>query len=372
MVLPWRFRCLLFVVPLVEAARPVVVQKECPERSRPSKNSKGCECWGGYVCNDNCRAPGLRFVGFKGEEPEGCECMHADDFALLGKFPVQVAAIHFCESAVREARHFYFEGEGMIEDWEQDHRFGAIELCQGLVANASKQVDPMNPWQSEAQRSRKGPDGFGRLERVEKKARPEDREVWEEALKHVCHDECVELVNETMEEMKEMAEDDVPKGISPTRSCATRVVQKVEAETFTCCARTCGWNNATCLSWPFLTNTQQIEWQAECCSEWNVLKGSSRERLCNSVMSPTDEAKVSQNDLPEPPNIDTSAVVIGQDANLVWTEKGLKSDLAKAYESMDPPPEVGKPVQMLILCKVLARFSFYPNLLSLVSGTNRC
>eukprot|EP00435_Cladocopium_sp_Y103_P055558 s1500_g18.t1 len=47
--------------------------------------------------------------------------------------------------------------------------------------------------------------------------------------------------------------------------------------------------------------------------------------------------------------MDTDAIVVGQESNLVWTEKGLQSDLAKKYESMDPKPEVGKPVKMLIL-----------------------
>ena len=370
MVLPWCFRCLLFVVPWVEAARPAL-HKKCPDAELrkdgkgceceyySEKDGHGCKCWNGHVGNNQCTTPGLRVLGFKHEEPEGCRCIRTHEFAELEKIPVEVAAMLFCESAVRETYATYGDIYSKIERWVENHRSGAIELCQGLVANASKQVDLRNPWQSEARRSRKGPESFGRMEPLAGEATSEeDQKDWKAALKHVCHDECVELVNETLEQMIGMVYTDKHLAISPARSCAARVVQKVEAETLGCCARVCGWNNATCLSWPFLSKHQQTEWQAECCSEWNVLKGSSREKMCSSILSPSDAAKASKNDLPEPPNVDTGAVILGQDYTLVWTKKGLQSDLAKKYQSMDPKPEVGKPVDLLILGMDFARSFF--------------
>ena len=42
----------------------------------------------------------------------------------------------------------------------------------------------------------------------------------------------------------------------------------------------CGWNNQTCAFWPFLSSTEKADWQAECCTELNVLDGSTRERMC--------------------------------------------------------------------------------------------
>lgn len=67
------------------------------------------------------------------------------------------------------------------------------------------------------------------------------------------------------------------------------------------------------------------------------------------MLSPADAAKVSKNDVTEPPDVDTDAVIVGQDSFLFWTDAGVKSDLAKDYASMDGPPQVGEPVDMLIL-----------------------
>ena len=52
-----------------------------------------------------------------------------------------------------------------------------------------------------------------------------------------------------------------------------------------CCGRSCGWNGRSCVSWPFLTKNEKVEWLQECCSEFNVLQNSSRENMCDSVLS---------------------------------------------------------------------------------------
>ena len=68
-------------------------------------------------------------------------------------------------------------------------------------------------------------------------------------------------------------------------TCADEVVGKVEAEMLGCCGRSCGWNGRSCVSWPFLTKNEKVEWLQECCSEFNVLQNSSRENMCDSVLS---------------------------------------------------------------------------------------
>ena len=68
-------------------------------------------------------------------------------------------------------------------------------------------------------------------------------------------------------------------------TCADEVVGKVEAEMLGCCGRSCGWNNRSCASWPFFTKEEKVEWLQECCSEFNVLQNSSRENMCDSVLS---------------------------------------------------------------------------------------
>ena len=38
----------------------------------------------------------------------------------------------------------------------------------------------------------------------------------------------------------------------------------------------------------------QVEWLEECCTEFNVLEGSSRERMCNSVLTPEQVKRLSE------------------------------------------------------------------------------
>lgn len=318
--------------------------------SKPKKGSKVlCVCLDGYVASPACRAPGLQQVHIKAKEPPGCECIRKNEFALEEKIPVDVAALQFCEATVDAAR-FQLLDSG----YEHDHIPGAVQKSIAYTHAWLKQMLPVHVCQQALSASKvsitdSSSLGFGRMAPLVAKANSADRNAWEHALTRVCHDECEQLVRETLENFHDIAMKDPEKGISFTRSCASKVVQKVEAETLGCCSRVCGWNNVTCMSWPFLSPNQKIQWEAQCCSEWNVLKGSSRQRMCDSVLSPADAAKVSKNDVTEPPDVDTDAVIVGQDSFLFWTDAGVKSDLAKDYASMDGPPQVGEPVDMLIL-----------------------
>lgn len=299
------------------------------------------------MASHHCKAPGLEELQIKEKQPSGCECIGSDSFALDEKIPVDVAALQFCEAAADLLRGELFKnGNGQPDARNNQYavtyahswlkQMLPVHVCQQALS-ASK-VSITDPSLS-----------FGRMAPLVAKADSADRKAWEHALTRVCHDECEQLVRETLENFHDIAMKDPEKGISFTRSCASKVVQKVEAETLGCCSRVCGWNNVTCMSWPFLSPNQKIQWEAQCCSEWNVLKGSSRQRMCDSVLSPADAAKVSKNDVTEPPDVDTDAVIVGQDSFLFWTDAGVKSDLAKDYASMDGPPQVGEPVDMLIL-----------------------
>ena len=55
----------------------------------------------------------------------------------------------------------------------------------------------------------------------------------------------------------------------------------------------------------------------------------------------------------------TGVIVVRQESMLVWTEKGVQCNLAEKYEPVDPKPEVGRPVEMLIFSQDLARSFFW-------------
>ena len=71
---------------------------------------------------------------------------------------------------------------------------------------------------------------------------------------------------------------------SMSAACADRVVKKVKGSILGCCARSCAWNGQECTAWPWLTKDQKGAWEAECCTEYNVLQGSDRERMCDSTV----------------------------------------------------------------------------------------
>ena len=139
-------------------------------------------------------------------------------------------------------------------------------------------------------------------------------QTWQQLLSKVCKDECHDLV-EGMKDSKVgsklgfaevgMSADSVPK------VCADLVVRKVEAEALTCCGLSCGWNQRTCRFWPYMTSAEKEDWNARCCSENTILRNSTRERLCNSVLPKGNQQEMESLD-PEP-NDAKDAERIGQD-----------------------------------------------------------
>ena len=66
------------------------------------------------------------------------------------------------------------------------------------------------------------------------------------SLRHVCEEECEELVAEVKSHMDEIADYAVDRRASWSTMCSKLAVAKVESHMLGCCGNTCGWNNRTC------------------------------------------------------------------------------------------------------------------------------
>ena len=137
---------------------------------------------------------------------------------------------------------------------------------------------------------------------------------WKQLLQKVCADECRDLLKRLRSQLYEISEvsaSETAKSKVVAEVCAETVVQKVEAEVLTCCGEECGWDGQRCRLWPFMDATEQEGWDLRCCTEGTVLKGSSRERLCNSVQ-PKEKQKTLMNIDPKP-RTKLDARRVGQD-----------------------------------------------------------
>ena len=178
------------------------------------------------------------------------------------------------------------------------------ELCERvLTGNLSEMSGPM--WAVEAAQVAEM-DGqqhpYGRLDGV----------AWKHSLKRVCHDECEALAEGIRYKARELADSAYHGKGTIQDACTDHVVKHVEAEILGCCSRSCGWNGQFCAFFPFLNSTQQDDWQAECCTERNILNGSSRQRLCDSTLSQADKSK-SEKIVDKRPNSETDRKILGQD-----------------------------------------------------------
>jgi len=222
---------------------------------------------------------------------------------------VTASAVAFCGDLVKalginpSARKLKRELHGAEE------LVGAEELCSQVLTGNLSNMSSAPEWAVEAAQVAEM-DGqqhpFGRLDGV----------AWKHSLKRVCHDECEALVQGIREEAEELAkslEDRFWRG-TVEDSCADHVVKHVEAEILGCCSKSCGWNGQFCAFFPFLNSTEQADWQAECCSERNILQGSSRQQMCDSTLSPGDRNK-SHEIVDQRPNTAKDREILGQDEN---------------------------------------------------------
>ena len=128
-------------------------------------------------------------------------------------------------------------------------------------------------------------------------------------LDKVCKEECVQLVNRMKDNTYELVRG-MFRGNTSHGACADQVVKKVEGELLGCCGKSCGWDGETCRLWPLLPNSSQAEWQEECCGEFTILKNSTRERMCDSVLNATQQEDADRDD--PAPESDEDANIVGQ------------------------------------------------------------
>ena len=174
---------------------------------------------------------------------------------------------------------------------------------------------------------------LGRLQKVDA-----TEKAWKVSLQNVCKDECHALVEEMRKEGHWILEelDTFEKPPSYEEVCAERVVKQVEAEILSCCAEKCGWNGRACMLWPFLSRTEKGQWEAECCTEFNILKNSSRAIMCDATLTGNENKEVIRD---VQPNRREDREMIGQDPVL----KGTSFLQGEEVNEPTPSPEY-KPI----------------------------
>ena len=240
---------------------------------------------------------------------------------------VEASAVAFCGELVKaaDARDPIYRERAIKEEL---HDVYAEGICsQVLTGDLSMSSAP--EWAVKAAEVAEM-DGqqhpFGRLDGV----------AWKHSLKRVCHEECEELVQGIRDKAEELAWA-VPVGnVTIEEACADKVVRHVEAEILGCCSKSCGWNGQFCSFFPFLSSEKQTAWQAECCSELNILNGSTRQRLCDTTLSPDDRNK-SHEIVDQRPNKANDREILGQDESPASKSWSLMEGPLVA-NTMCPPP----------------------------------
>ena len=288
----------------------------------------------------------FRSFRLSGADPS-CRCLSGLDKARERSTVVEAAAVRFC-AAVVEAT-----SEDVRRDTElrqkifiqKDLRL-TPQLCQEVLTGtltdfgASQESKDVFD-EANSLSHHKNTKGFGRLDPLVAGGLPAPKE-YQKLLHHVCKDECEEIVNETVKNIHEMSKDVRYLTTPSEESCADRVVRRVEAEVLGCCGRSCGWNGRSCVSWPFLTKNEKVEWLQQCCSEYNVLQNSSREEMCISVLSPNQVRLVSQFDTKAKKG-DVAGAYMGQDPRLLWAKPGL-DHFQKQLKKLKQKPKANQPV----------------------------
>ena len=246
----------------------------------------------------------------------------------LRELPVAASAVKFCSELFREVGDFEAIAIGATQALEEADE--AAGICH-KVLTGELGADDGPEWAEKAANSSQ-PDGqhyqLGRLQKVDA-----TEIAWKVSLKNVCKDECIELVKKMKEEAEQILGDVVGSNMKPYEEvCAKRVVHKVEAEILGCCAESCGWNGRACMYWPFLNSTEKGQWEAECCTEFNILKNSSRATMCDATLTGKENKKVIRD--PQP-NTEEDREMIGQDPVLKGTSFLQEEDT----NGPNPPPE---------------------------------
>ena len=267
----------------------------------------------------------------------------------LRELPVAASAIKFCSNLFREATSWGMKSyRGKIDkEWMLEEAGDAAEgeakeaaaICHEVLTG---ELGRGPKWAKEAAKSSQhnGRLKRGRLEKVNA-VEP----AWKVSLDNVCRDECHALVEEMRRDKKKILEDVAATQKPPSYEevCAKRVVQNVEAEILSCCADSCGWNGRACMLWPFLNSTEKGQWEAECCTEFNILKGSSRARMCDSTLTGKENKEVIRDVQPNRPE---DRRMIGQDPvgkGTSFLQREEVNEPIPAPQGKCPPPlDLGK------------------------------
>ena len=260
--------------------------------------------------------------------------------------PVSASALRFCSALAEqsyEEKNLEFSMNQKIKDALDET---SPEICQhaltGTISNTEAEEFPFAEKASELSRhgsdeDRNGDRAYGRMRAVKEDATdPTETALWEHALSQVCKDECTDLLDMIKKEANHLAEDVQENHVPFAQACAEHVVQHVEAEVLGCCGRSCGFDGRRCLLWPFFSPQEKVDWEVECCAEISILKNSSRELMCNSVLPDRLAKKASNFDLEEQSGTDVGKVLIGQNSSLFWTRTGAQeSALGKEVQAHD-------------------------------------
>ena len=311
---------------------------ENPEHGRPRRRMRDdTACY----CRNDRRARAAKECGrgtgidwfYLSKATEGCRCVSvAEALEHLSKIPVAASALRFCSALVEQGYNIDHHRTTMGTTMEDALSKTSPEICQhaltGTITPTEANRAPFAEKASEL--SQKGSDGdpdrgYGRMRAVKEDATGSTEEaLWKQALAQVCKDECKDLLKMMKEEAEALARDVKENHVPFAQACAERVVKRVEAEVLGCCARSCGFDGRRCLLWPFFSPQEKVDWEVECCAEISILKNSSRELMCNSVLPDRLAKKASQYDLNEQAGADIGKVLIGQNTSLFWTEKGAQ------------------------------------------------
>ena len=263
----------------------------------------------------------------------------------LRELPVAASAVKFCSNLFREANKLGqselfrevgdFEAIAIGATQALEEADEAAGICHKVLTGELGAHDGPE-WAEKAANSSQ-PEGqhyqLGRLEKVNA-----TEKAWKVSLDNVCKDECQELVKEMIKKARYIMTvvNSPKKPPSYEEVCARHVVQKVEAEILGCCAESCGWNGRACMYWPFLNGTEKGQWEAECCTEFNILKNSSRATMCDATLTGKENNEVIRD---EQPNNEEEREMIGQDPVLKGTSFFEREDT----NGPSPPPD-NKPI----------------------------
>lgn len=259
---------------------------------------------------------------------------------LAGKTKINInsTAVNFCYALMKLGT-----GLEMLSNGRLNHK-GAVNYCRERLASKE---GLHHYWDDSKKQSHEieqvDAPRLERLNEVEGGAtkgpdHSEARGAWQEALKHVCLDECVDLVTVLSgTTTKYTIMTDAQATIPLQKSCATRVVRKVEANILGCCARSCGWDSetSTCTLWPFMSKSAQEAWDAECCSQLTIMKHSDRELMCNSILNRSQEKEMDAGDTDQHTNSQADALTDGEDMPVYWTKDGVTSWIGKVMSAKE-------------------------------------